>query len=162
MNKRLIPAIAALLVIPALAWGQGDNTNGASEVTAHQILSGYEKGAAQPMHKVVRSNDALSDLLQQVYSGQAAPQPPHIDFSKQVLVFYGLGSAMHRGDRVYVRSGSLDKGVLHVNVEIAKPGESCLQTHSLTAPFALAALPFPAYDVKRAEYSISHKSYPCR
>jgi|GEM_PF-2941956 len=165
MSRRattVVLALLALSVLPVAGRAQSGNAGAATETTAHQILSGDQRGAVENNHEIVRNASELNQLLGRIFSGQAPPQAPDIDFSQQVLVFYSHPSTVNAGDRIYVRSGKLAHGVLHVNVEIAQPGESCLNTNSLTAPYALAALPFPAIDVKRAEFSVSHKSYPCR
>lgn len=165
MRFRHLAMALGVLALPALALGQtpANAVAGAtSEVTAHQLLSGNERGVVKRSHSVVRSRQQLENLLQQIYAGQIPPRAPAIDFSQQVLVYYALATAMHGGDRVYIRSGSLRRGVLHLNVEIATSGANCLGTNSLTAPFALAALPFPAQDVRRAEFTVTHKSYPCK
>jgi len=165
MSARALPVLAALvalLALPGPGRAQESAAGAATETNAHQILTGEQRGAAEHAREVVRNPAQLRNLLAKIFSGQAPPQAPEIDFTQQVLVFYSVGRALNNGERVYIRSGTLDHGVLHVNVEIAKPGEDCLQTQSLTAPYALAALPFPAADVRRAEYSVSHKSYPCR
>lgn len=148
-----------LLGIPALAAAQG---NAGSEMTAHQILSGNERGVTRAGHEIVRSQQQFEDLLQSVYAGQVAPTAPQVDFSRQVLVYYSLGTATRGGVKLIVRSGRLEHGVLHVSVEIAEPAATCLGTDSLTAPFALAALPFPAHDVRRADFEVTRKSYPCK
>ena len=132
-----------------------------NEFAAHQILSGYERGVVDPQEKILRSQSQLEALLQKIYSGQVPPQAPQIDFSRQVLVYYSLGTKMHGDENSYIRSGSLERGVLRVYVEIAPSSGDCLTTRSLTAPFVIAALPFPASEVRLAEYDISHKSYPC-
>lgn len=132
-----------------------------NEFSAQQLLSGNERGLTSPGHVVVRSQAQLEALLQRIYSGQVAPDAPRVDFTQYTLVYYSLGTGMHGDDRIYIRRGSLEQGVLHVQVEIAHSGGNCLKTTSLTAPFAIAALPFPAHEVLRAEYDVSHKSYPC-
>lgn len=132
-----------------------------NEFSAHQLLAGNERGIVHPVHKILRSKSQLETLLQQIYSGQVPPEAPQIDFSRQVLVYYSLGTETRRHDNVYIRSGSLEHGVLHVYVEIAHSSGDCLATSSLTAPFVIAALPFPAREVRRAEYEITHKNYPC-
>ncbi len=133
----------------------------ADEFAAHQLLEGNERGVTHAGHEIVRSQAQLEALLQRIYSGQAPPEAPHVDFAQHTLVYYSLGTGMHGDDRIYIRSASLERGVLHVRVEIARSGGDCLQAKSLTAPFAIAAVPFPVRDVQRAEYSVSEKSYPC-
>ena len=137
-----------------------DNESG-NEFVAQQLLSGYEHGVAEPGLKILRSQGELEALLRRVYSGQTPPDAPRIDFSQFVLVYYSLGTKVRSNDRIYVRSGRLEQGVLHVSIEIAHASGNCLTTSSLTAPFVIAALPFNARDVRRSEYKITHKSYPC-
>lgn len=132
-----------------------------NEFAAHQLLSGNERGITYPGHTIVRTQAQLEALLQRIYSGEAPPESPHVDFAQHTLVYYSLGTGQHGDERIYIRSGSLEQGVLHVQVEIAHSSGNCLSATSLIAPFAIAALPFPAHEVQRAEYHVSHKSYPC-
>lgn len=165
MKFRQLAIALLVLALPALAAGQsraGAAAGAGAEATAQQLLAGNGRGVTKKARRLVRSQTELENLLQQIYSGQAPPPAPQIDFSRQVLVYYSLGTGMHGGDKVYIRSGSLHGGVLHVNVEVATSGGNCLGTTSLTAPFVLAALPFPAWKVHRAEFSVTHESYPCK
>lgn len=156
-----------MLGLPVLATGRTQSGSAravaaVSEVTAHQLLSGNERGVVKKGHSIVRSPRQLETLLRQIYAGQVPPPAPNIDFLQQVLVYYTTGTGMHGGDRVYIRSGALERGILHVKVEIATSGANCLGTSGLTAPFALAALPFPAQRVRRADFEITHESYSCK
>lgn len=164
-SRQEAPAQPALPVI-TVSEAQATDTSASgatadNEFSADQILGGNERGVVSPGPKVLRSQAELEALLQQIYSGQTPPEAPPIDFSRQVLVYYSLGTGMHGNDNIYIRRGSLEHGVLHVYVEIAHSNGNCLTTRSLTAPFAIAALPFPAREVQRAEFDISHQGYPC-
>lgn len=156
------PALPVVTMSAPLTGGSpASGTEAGNEFLAQQLLSGYERGVAEPGLKVVRSQAELEALLQRVYSGQKPPEAPRIDFSQYVLVYYSLGTKMRGNDKIYIRSGSVEHGVLHVSVEIARSSGDCLTTTSLTAPFVIAALPFPAREVRRAEDKVTHENYPC-
>lgn len=132
-----------------------------NEFVAQELLSGYEHGVVESGIEIVRTQAELEALLRRIYSGGTPPEAPRINFSHFVLVYYSLGTKMHNNDKIRVRSGRLERGVLHVAVEIAHASGNCLATKSLNAPFVIAALPFNARQVRRAEYKITHRNYPC-
>lgn len=129
---------------------------------AHRLLSGNAPGISNAEGVIVRSQQQLEELLRQIYSSGLPPSTPAIDFSQQVLVYYVLGTGMRGDDTIHIRNGSLVDGVLHVEVEIGRRPQYCLGKGALTAPFALAALPFPASEIRRAVYRVVYKTYPCR
>lgn len=129
---------------------------------AHQLLSGNAPGISNRENVVLRSQQQFEELLRQLYSNGLPPVPPSIDFSQQVLVYFVLGTGMRGDDTIHIRDGYLLDGVLHVEVEIGRRPEYCLGKGVLAAPFALAALPFPASEVRRAVYRVLYKTYPCR
>lgn len=156
------PALPVITMsVPQTGGSPTPGTEPNNEFSAQELLSGYERGVVEPGLEILRSQSQLEALLQKIYSGQVPPEAPQVDFSQHVLVYYSLGTKMHGNDKVYIRSGSLEQGTLHVYVEIAHSSGDCLSTSSITAPFVIAALPFPAREVRQAEYSISHKNYPC-
>ncbi len=161
MSIKSLVALLVLLGLPAFAAAQATPPATATEMTAHQILSGNAAGITHPGHRIIRSQAGFQALLRNIF-GYLPPSPPEVDFSRQVLIYYSLGTAEHGEEKVYIRSGQLSHGVLHINVEIGVPAESCLTTPSMSAPYAIAALPFPASMVERAEFSVVRKSYPCR
>jgi len=156
------PALPVVTMSAPLTGGSpASGAEASNEFLAQQLLSGYERGVVESGLKVLRSQAQLEALLHRVYSGQNPPEAPRIDFSQHVLVYYSLGTKMRGNDKIYIRSGRLEHGVLHVSVEIARSSGDCLTTSSLTAPFVIAALPFPAREVQRSEYEITHETYPC-
>lgn len=150
-----LPLVAAAQTTPAAA-------SAATSAAPQEVISGNARGVAYAAHRVLRSQTQLETLLRRIYSGQIPPSAPKFDFSHEVLVYYALGTAAHGATKLYVRSGRLEGGVLHVRVEIARSTGTCLGADNLAAPFVIAALPFPAAAVASARFEVTRKSYPCR
>lgn len=136
-------------------------TVASDEYMAQTLLSGNERGVINYGHHLIRSQAELEALLGQIFAGQAPPQAPRIDFSQNTLIYYSIGSKVRRDTKIYIRRGKLEHGVLHVYVEIAEPGGDCLDVSSFIAPFTIAAVPIPATEVKRAQYTVTHENYSC-
>lgn len=162
------PATTTLVFAPdetsavEIAPASATRASGPDVYRAHQLLSGNAPGISNREDVVLRSQQQLEVLLRRLYSNRLPPVSPDIDFSQQVLVYFVLGTGMRGDDTIHIRDGYLADGVLHVEVEIGRRPEYCLGKGALTAPFALAALPFPASEVHRAVYRVFHKTYPCR
>lgn len=129
---------------------------------AQAIDSGNQSGLSGAARGIVRNADELAALTQKIHAGTLAPTPPAIDFSDHVVVYFALPTAERTTTRVVVKSATLHRGVLDVQIEIAQSDLSCLDPSSLAAPYAVASLPVPATDVNSADFEVTHKSYPCR
>jgi hypothetical protein len=68
------------------------------------------------------------------------PAPPNVDFTKEMIVFAGLGTRPSGGFSILVDSAATSPSGLIVWIGTQTPGSHCVTTAALTAPVDIARL----------------------
>lgn len=90
---------------------------------------------------VIRDYDAFERVWKELYEGRnPVPEMPVIDFESEMVVAAFLGKKPHGGYTVEISDMVLsDK--LGVKVISTKPGDDCMLTMAITAPYHLVKVP---------------------
>jgi len=90
---------------------------------------------------VIRNYDDFERLWQELYSGRAPmPEMPVIDFESEMVVAAFIGQKPHGGYTVEISDMILSEE-LAVKVITTKPGDSCMVTMAISAPYHLVKIP---------------------
>lgn len=134
--KPTLPWIAVL----AVGLGAPPATSAAEEPRV--VLQGSQSGIQKPAREIVRTQEAWEKLWKShranVKGGD--PNPPKVDWAKEMVVAIFMGARPTGGYAVRVRSVVEEKEKLVVTLSERKPGPTDLVTQAFTAPFCVVAV----------------------
>ena len=115
----------------------------------------------EPGHLLIQDTLAWSESWARLYEGQD-PLPPqqYVDFTKQSLLIYRLGTRNTGGYSVSVQNMQVKGDTLVVDVIEEEPGAGCMTTMAITNPFVIVA--FDKLKVSRVEIRSTTQNRPCR
>ncbi|MFK7972080.1 MAG: protease complex subunit PrcB family protein [Bacteroidia bacterium] len=112
-------------------------------------------------HVLVSSADEWDEAWTSLYTLQDPPPPmPEVDFSKDQVLIYRLGSRPSGGYGAEVASLTIEGNTLLVHILEKQPGAGCITTMAITNPFVVISLPKKDYDTVTVDVKI--EKTPCR
>ena len=144
-----IPAGAVELSLPASRTAPFD-----SAIYLHRHYSDIE--ARQRL--VIRSVTQWQALWDDIVAG-ISPKPslPPVDFTREMVVFTGMGVRNTGGYSITIPAAFEHEGTVYVAVHEVSPERSCLLTQALTSPVAARLLPIRSGEVVFSELASIHR-----
>ncbi len=127
--------LAGLLFLGVASFGMETNQ-------FRTIGKGAFSAIQEPLQVIVTNQTQWAELWQK-HSAQKLPPPPlpEIDFSKETVIFVGLGRKNTGGYAIQVTAIKCGEGKTEVVVATREPKPGGLNLQSLTAPFHIVAAP---------------------
>lgn len=122
-----------------------ETTGGALELRT--IHSGSYAAVAPAAPEAIAAVDEAS-YRQQWSAIAASGEPPHVDFTKESVVFLLAGSKPTGGWSVVPQSVALEGETLVVTATVKGPGPESIVTQAFTSPFAVIAVSAKFRDVR--------------
>ncbi len=116
--------------------------------TISQEYMGYPLMIEEPMLRVIRTQEELSELWELPSSRIDKPEIPEIDFSRNMLLVAAMGEQPTSGYSIEITGAELKDDEWVFSVREAKPGESCMNLMVITTPHHMAVVPKSNKDVK--------------
>jgi hypothetical protein len=114
----------------------------AATVSFSTLAKGLASGVDEPAQVVVRSQTEWAALWSRHMRTQTAPpQPPPVDFSRDMVVALFMGTRPTGGYAIAITQVERTAAGLSIRYRTARPDPSAMQTQALTQPFHLIALP---------------------
>lgn len=136
----LIWSILAGAIITGCVAAEPDKEPG--KVKIRTLAKGGFSGIQEPLQVAITNETQWADLWRkhsvQTPSGQAAPK---IDWSKETVLFVGIGQKRSGGHTVEITEVQRGNGKTEVIMKTKNPKPGGLQIQALTAPFHIAAVP---------------------
>jgi hypothetical protein len=115
------------------------------------VISEWATDLATPSQGLITSETEWKRLWNAVYrTRQPQPAPPVIDFTREALVFYGLGSVVNGAEPVITGARLLERGTL-VQVTVTTPSRNCLILTVVAQPVHVVRIPKPGARAIRFE-----------
>jgi hypothetical protein len=116
--------------------------DGEDGVEFRVLFTEHSSGTSEPLELVIRDVAEWRDRWAQIVSNRhPPPDPPDVDFDRDMVVLVGIGERGTGGYTVeIVDVGSVD-GALRVVFRERIPGDSCVVTRALTSPITGVTVP---------------------
>lgn len=115
------------------------------------VISEWATGLTTPAQGLITSEAEWKRLWNAVYRiRQPQPVPPVIDFTREALVFYALGSVVNGAEPSITGARLLERGTL-VQVTVTTPGQNCLILTVVAQPVHVVRIPKPGARAIRVE-----------
>jgi hypothetical protein len=117
-------------------------SHGSSTNEMKVIAKGAFSGIQTPKQLAITNETQWAEVWREHISRrEPKPEPPKIDFSKQTVLFVGLGEKRTGGYGVEIGGIQREKDKTIVTVKTRKPKPGGFQIQAITAPFIIAAVP---------------------
>ncbi len=142
----------AAVVVGAALLSMGTSVETAAEgKNVRTLLQGSRSGIRTARREVVKSQAEWEKLWKLHLAGKIqnpAPEPPKVNWEKELVLAVFLGARPTGGYAVQIEGARAEKGKLVVTLSERKPGPSDLVTQAFTAPFHMVAVPRSAVEVE--------------
>lgn len=109
--------------------------DGGEGVEFHVLFAEQHSASREPLEHVIRDADEWRDRWAQVVADRhPPPEPPEVDFEREMVVLVGIGERGTGGYHVQIVEVRADDGALRVVFRERIPGDSCVVPRVLTAP----------------------------
>ncbi|MCC6234066.1 MAG: protease complex subunit PrcB family protein [Verrucomicrobiales bacterium] len=165
MPRHLLPTLRAFAGLGLAALLVGLGTGCASRTPPHKLTwrsvsRGVTSGLDQPRREVIRTEAEYYRLwASHAATLQRMALPPHVDFTREMVVVVALGNRPTGGYFVDVVDLELQKSTLRVLVSEREPRPGLLQMQQVTQPYQIVALPIVQ---ARVEFKTVREQAPSR
>ncbi len=133
-------AEAAPAAAEGLFSGEGDRARPASLPIVGRY-DGIRSGMTRNRTILITSQKSLARIWSEIWKIRInPPPPPYVDFSRQVVVAYSLGTQTTGGYAVRIQEVKREGNILRAHVSIKRPSAGTGLTQALTQPYSLVVV----------------------
>lgn len=124
-----------------------------------ELNSGTNGDFPEKTSKVITDQGTYNGIWGQAFANFSNQQrPSKIDFENKMVVLVASGIQRSGGHTIKIKSVEESKNNITINVDVSKPGESCMTSSVITFPYQIIEL---KKSTKEVTFNIIDKIYQC-